>query len=192
MGIIYGNQLLNEAVFFLSNQGKDIKKQVKEIIKENNPKYSLTNRLMKIGVKYDDAQVKKISSELEKIFDHVSISPMIRSIVYYSSGGGADIYSKKIIGTKGNYVYNFSINFEMTNASLGTAIREVSLDKYNMSKEFIEFVIDNAGDSVISFGKNHYKTDGDNKSLFNKVQSKFGKTYDINSNGKGKVIIKNI
>ena len=60
---IYGDQIINEG-FFLSPDGKSIKKQIKEICKESKEKFSLKKAIMS---KYDLSLVNKVIDECEKI-----------------------------------------------------------------------------------------------------------------------------
>lgn len=105
---VYGNQIINEG-FFLSPDGKSIKKQIKEICKENKEKFSLTKAIMS---KYNLSLINKVIDECEKIFDKFFVNgPIIVETTTYSNGSSETNYFQEFVGIKGNKIYSYRLYY---------------------------------------------------------------------------------
>lgn len=126
---IYGNEFLNEAVFFISKDGKELKKELKEGLKEFRIK-GLGNKL-KAGFKskYDTEIQKKSLNLIKNKINIIATSIVFVETVYQTINGVTtvqDYYYQEVYGFKKNKFYRIRLYLAPASSSM-TIFEELDL-----------------------------------------------------------------
>lgn len=148
---VYGNQALNEAIFFLPPEGKKFKKEVNEKLKE-----------MRRGVfqnmlsKYNQNDIKEVKSFLKTKYKNFTMSPMI-TVVTTVNGATTTEYYKGVTGILSNGYMYFKCYFRH-NGAVAYGFNYIEKSKCIVPEDVIEKAIDLSNEKVeLILSKNKIK-----------------------------------
>lgn len=140
---VYGNQALNEAVFFLPPEGKKFKKEVNEKLKEiRKPVF---NKGMLSKKAYNQADITEVRNFLKIKYKKFMMSPMITVTRVVNNGQGTTVvyheYYKGTFGTLDNGYIFFKCFFSHRGAN-ATSFKYIEKSKCIVPQDVIEKAIE--------------------------------------------------
>lgn len=151
---VYGNTILKESTinnvnyevleegFFLSGKGKDLKKKIKEILKESRANVKYLDAV-KAGFKqkYDQQQINKCINEISKLFKVMGSTNVIIETTTYEYGTVTE-YIQYFLAISGEKLYSFCLTYSNKGGWI-RSFSEIDMDKFRYPVDVVEFGIKN-------------------------------------------------
>lgn len=154
---VYGNLVsTNEAMLFLSNDGKKFKNEIKEHIKNINAKTSALKNALTTKESYSKENVSKMESFLKSKSKTISGSTMVTITTYTDGVPTGEQNFKYYILLKNDTVYQFKIYYNGKRAIL-SSFNEIAQSKINFPIDIVEKAINSVDDKYeLSVKKNGF------------------------------------
>jgi hypothetical protein len=138
---IYGGKYtsINENILFISNEGKQIKRKIKDICKFNRADFTLKT----LGTKYDEKIANKVCESIRKLFKTCLITNTYFVVTTTSINGvivTTTDYYRDIIGIYGNYIVKIKLYLAPRGCSL-SSFNELSTERLIYPKDILEYAI---------------------------------------------------
>ena len=169
-------ELVDEAaIIFISKEGKELKQKIKDILKENRAKTSVTDKVLYTASLECAKEIsKKIMPIISKLFTS-AVHSTAPTKVY-----GIDDYITYHAGIVNGKAYSFSLKYNTSGASLFSYSETDTNDaKATLPINAANYAIKNCDDKyALGFGKNRISasniSDGSiNKNLYNEIVKKY-------------------
>lgn len=203
---LYGNTFLNEAFFFISKDGKNLKKNIKEICTHHSVHIGqgVFTQFLK-NKNYDQKMQKNVQDNLISLFKNKDIRCTCVIVNTYTTTVNGmttteTYYEQYFTGLYNNRVYYFTIRYTPSKSYL-YLFNEFELSKIDLPADVIQLAIKSI-EPIYSLKFSKHKIihellgsggktcDSMINNIYNLVKSKYKDEYEVNTSLFGAIVIK--